>query len=137
MTADMHEWEEHWETKCWGKVLHVFESDEVAVSVLRVNKGFRCSRHLHEMRRNQFDVISGKIEVWEWMDERDARQNPNRPIMRSLMISGNWIRLGAGRPHLFRVLEDGIVVEIYSADKGPVKLDDIIRFDEGGRDDLS
>jgi hypothetical protein len=47
------------------------------------------------------------------------------------------IRIGAGRPHMFRVLDDGIVVEVYTADKGPVDVDDIVRFDEGGRDDLS
>jgi len=136
MTADMHEWEEHWETKCWGRVLHVFESDEVAVSVLRVEKGFRCSRHLHQFRRNQFDVVSGRIEVWEWTDEDDLRKNPTRPMNMSRLFSGMSIRIGAGRPHMFRVLEDGIVVEVYTADKGPVKLDDIVRFDEGGRDDL-
>lgn len=139
MTMDMHDWEEHdaWETKVWGSVMHVFKSDEVAISVLRVNKGFRCSRHLHELRRNQFDVISGKIEVWEWTDERDIRQNPLRPMIRSLMIAGDRIRVGSGRPHLFRVLESGIVVEIYSADKGHVSIDDIVRFDEGGKDELS
>ena len=139
MTKDMHDWEEWgaWEEKCWGRVMHVFESDEVAVSVLQVNKGFRCSRHLHEFRRNQFDVISGKIEVWEWADEGDMLRNLDKPVYRHLLRAGERIRIGASRPHLFRVLRDGVVVEIYSADKGPVSIDDIVRFDEGGKDELS
>jgi mannose-6-phosphate isomerase-like protein (cupin superfamily) len=137
MTTDMHEWEEKWQTKCWGHVRHVFESDEVAVSVLKVKKGFRCSLHLHQFRRNQFDVISGKITVCEWADENDLQMNPDRPIEQTILTGGMSIRIGAGRPHMFRVLEDGIVVEIYTPDKGPVDVDDIVRFDEGGRDDPS
>ena len=137
MTQDMCDWEEKWQPKCWGEVRHVFESDEVGISVLRVNKGFRCSRHLHQFRRNEFHIVSGKIEVWEWSDENDLERNPNRPMMCSRLFASNNIRVGAGRPHLFRVLEDGIIVEIYTVDKGPVNADDIIRFDEGGRDDLS
>ena len=137
MTQDMCDWEEKWQPKCWGEVRHVFESNEVGISVLRVNKGFRCSRHLHEFRRNQFDVVSGILEIWEWTDEQDVQQNPNRPIMRHFLRAGDSIRIGAKKPHLFRVLQSGIIVEVYSQDLGPVRAEDIVRFDEGGKDDLS
>ena len=36
-------------------------------------------------------------------------------------------------PHWFRVLADGVVVEVYWNDDGSdVDIDDIVRFDEGG-----
>ena len=130
MTLDMHEWEENWDSKCWGSVCHVFDSPEIAVSLLKVKAGFRCSRHMHTRRRNQFIVISGKIDVWEWGDWNDLVQSPDRPIYRHKNMDN--ITIASHRPHMFIVRESGLVVEIYTPDGGPVSLTDIIRFDEGG-----
>lgn len=137
MTMDMEKWEMGWEPKCWGEVQHVFTADEVAVSVLRVNGGFRCSRHYHEHRDNQFDVISGEIEVWEWHDSAHVTAGPYSPLYKTNLVAGQSVRIVANKPHMFRVLKSGIVVEIYTAFDGPVDIDDIIRFDEGGRYGMS
>ncbi len=142
MTNDMFDWEEDrsWQDKCWGQVRHVFESDDVAISILKVNKGFRCSRHYHRHRKNQFIVISGKIEVLEWVAfDRSTYPHPTHRFELSPWAM-NTCTVPAGVPHMFRVLEDGIVVEVYSRDSsnggtGPVSIGDIVRFDEGGVDD--
>lgn len=124
-----------WEKKAWGSVIHVFNSSVVAVSVLQVKAGFRCSRHYHEHRTNRFCIVSGKIEIWQWRDQDHAVGLPNDPeVVVELSGDGAFksIAVPAGIPHLFKVIEDGMVVEIYTPDGGPVSIDDIVRFDEGG-----
>ena len=51
-----------WEEKCWGKVCYLVERD-IQVSVLKVVAGFRCSRHRHIHRWNNFRVITGILRV--------------------------------------------------------------------------
>lgn len=129
------------EKKVWGEVQHVFNSPDVAVSVLKVNAGFRCSRHWHVHRCNQFILVSGKIEVWSWASEgdltdwNDPPMKPNPPMWVDMMSIGGGRRnviVPAGAPHMFVVRESGLMVEIYTPDGGPVDIDDIVRFDEGG-----
>jgi len=128
MTIDMYAWEEGWEEKCWGRVKHVFSSPEIAVSLLKVQAGFRCSRHMHTRRANRFVMVSGKIEVWEWCSWTDMFDHPNAPSY----IHTESVSIAAKRPHMFVVRESGLVVEIYTPDGGSVYLTDIIRYDEGG-----
>lgn len=135
MTTDMHDLESPFQRKVWGAVQHVFNSPDVAVSVLKVNAGFRCSRHWHENRCNQFILVSGKIDIWTWTDENELRSTPNLPYWidrMSLDSECRTVKIAAGVPHMFVVRESGLVVEIYTPDGGPVDIDDIVRFDEGG-----
>lgn len=138
MSEDAYDFEgaAKWEQKCWGLVQHVFSSPDVAVSILKVDRGFRCSRHLHKHRVNTFWLVSGVVDVWEWASERDVVKNPNFPIYcHRMKFSEPHVTVNAGRPHMFRVLESGLVVEIYTPDGGPVDISDITRFDEGGQDE--
>lgn len=127
-----------WEPKVWGSVQHVFNSRDGAVSMLKVKAGFRCSRHWHERRCNQFILVSGRIEVWSWANEGELTDWPNPPTRIEKMsinafgIGRRSVSVPAGTPHMFVVRESGIVVEIYTPDGGPVDIDDIVRFDEGG-----
>jgi mannose-6-phosphate isomerase-like protein (cupin superfamily) len=115
------------ELKCWGDVAHIFVSDRAAVSHLRVDRGFRCSRHYHRERANQFAVISGRIIVEEWEDNA---------IVETSLCAGQSYTVPSGRIHRFRVCESGELIEVYWPDDGgTVRLDDIVRLDEGGRDD--
>jgi len=132
MTTDSHDFESPWQSKIWGSVQHVFNSPDVAVSVLKVIAGFRCSHHLHRFRCNQFSIVSGRVAIWEWVDEGDLFRNPDRPTMMSSLVPGQSIQIRSNRPHMFEVIESGIIVEIYTPDGGPVDIDDIVRFDEGG-----
>jgi mannose-6-phosphate isomerase-like protein (cupin superfamily) len=119
------------EEKVWGKAMHLFANDHAAVSLLEVKAGYHCSRHYHTYRANQFSVVSGRVVI-EWTD-KDG-------------IQDNSIELGAGESftvpslvtHRFRVLESGVVIEVYWLDgpAGSVRLDDITRFDKGGLDNV-
>lgn len=142
MTSDAWEWEgrsERWEEKVWGEVMHLFKSPDAAISLLRVKAGFRCSRHLHHHRTNAFIVLSGMFEVWEWINEDDLSISWDQPcrITRITPFLSSSLAVPVNRPHMFRVLESGLVVEIYTPDGGPVEIEDIVRFDEGGVDELA
>jgi len=107
----------------------VFREDGLAsVSFLEVAAGFRCSRHFHDMRSNQFSVIQGRIVVEEWESDGHRHEMELGPGQ-SYVVPSKIV-------HRFRVLEDGIVIEIYWSDVigGKVLMDDIVRLDEGGPD---
>lgn len=117
------------ESKVWGHVTHVFHSPQAAVSLLEVEAGFRCSKHFHQQRSNLFALIDGMvcIEMWE-----GSKRTLN------LLRPGDLFTVPSMLWHRFRVLESGKMIEVYWPDHGGiVKLDDIIREDQGGPDDVN
>ena len=114
-----------WEKKVWGKVLHVFNSEHAAVSYLVVNEGFQCSRHYHRYRVNQFTVISGRIAVEKWYDNK---------MTWVVLDPGESYTIWSKIEHRFRVIESGQIIEIYWPDVEckAVELNDIVRLDVGG-----
>ena len=155
-----------WEDKAWGRVRHVFVNPRAAVSFLEVKSETRCSRHKHESRINAFTSITAEIVIESWVQrftipyhiasgvlytslpsERDI-VGP-QPIFSTEEVDTRECRLLQYlRPgdscvvdrlveHRFRVLRGGEVVEVYWTENGEdVSLDDIVRVDEGGADDL-
>lgn len=116
-----------WEQKDWGEVLHLFLRDDAAVSMLHVEKDFRCSRHYHKDRANMFIVVSGKIDVLIC----DHKTSPGPRVAH--LESGHAVVVESGCLHWFEVVEAGTVIEVYWADKGgKVSIDDIVRKDVGG-----
>lgn len=117
------------ETKCWGTVWHLFSNTQVAISHLEVTAGWRCSRHTHQQRDNLFCVVSGSIAVDVW--------GRGRSYTTTYLCAGDTYTVPAGTLHRFRVLVSGEVVEVYTPARPgcAVRLDDIQRIDEGGRDE--
>jgi mannose-6-phosphate isomerase-like protein (cupin superfamily) len=111
-----------WETKVWGRVAHLFYSDQLGVSYLQVTSGFCCSWHLHHWRANAFLVKSGKLLI-EQRGQKDV-----------ILAVGESIVIPSRVDHRFCVLESGEVIETYWPDREGqgVKLNDIHRWDEGG-----
>ena len=107
MTTDMHDFESPWQPKVWGEVQHVFNSPDVAVSVLKVKAGFRCSRHWHEHRANRFVVTFGRIDVHLWDSVDDLKRHPNGPMSLLSLWTGRTILVPASIPHMFVVIESG------------------------------
>jgi len=141
MTIDMFDFEEReeqrFEKKVWGEVMHVFSDPAAAISVLRVKKGFRCSRHYHLHRHNTFYVVSGAIEVLCWNDINKVIGH--EPSLRKTLAPNEQFFMGtveATIPHMFRVLQSGLVIEIYppAVAGDVVDINDIVRFDVGGPD---
>ena len=122
-----------WEKKCWGKVLHVFKSSNAAVSHLKINRGFRCSKHKHKFRANLFAVVTGVVLIEEWVvDDEDWDGSEHRETS---LQSGQVYVVPSGVWHRFRVIESGTMVEVYwPVRDGFVSMDDIVRMDEGGPD---
>jgi len=122
-----------WESKIWGLVQHVFLSNQAAISVLQVERGFQCSKHYHNYRVNQFTVISGKLLIQEFPSV--CCDCPVCSGVNELVLGpGQSYKVYPGRVHRFRVLQSGKVVEVYWGYKehDVVSIDDIVRLDEGG-----
>jgi len=115
------------EIKVWGKVLHIFSSEHAAVSCLEVKKGYQCSRHSHRERANMFCVQEGAIEIEEW--------NSTGSRLSTMLGPGSSYVVPSGILHRFRVIESGMMVEVYWPDVegGKVRSDDIERLDTGGK----
>jgi len=116
-----------WESKCWGKVHHIFSTPQCAVSHLMVTKGFRCSRHKHVHRANMFCVQSGllRVRTWDWAEMATRDYD---------LKAGDTLVVPSGLKHEFHVIENGRVIEVYWPDRGgECKFDDIVRDDIGGR----
>ena len=111
--------------KVWGWVWHLFASPHAAVSYLSLRSGFQCSRHHHRDRVNMFALISGQVLIEEW---------PTGGIYICTQLHpGGTHQIPAGIDHRFRVIEDGEMIEVYWPVEGAtVRLDDIVRLDEGG-----
>lgn len=121
----------NYEDKIWGRVAHLF-NEHVAVSLLEVNAGFRCSVHQHIRRWNLFRVMSGRIDVVIYRAARGVVTSLFEAERHELR-AGDEYEVPPCQWHTFHVVESGRVVEIYWAeDGGPISLDDIIRLDAGG-----
>lgn len=118
-----------WEKKCWGEVCHLFAGDFAGVSYLRTIRGYRCSRHRHNERTNHFAVVSGILEIQEW----DNAGNLSWVILQA----GESYTVPSGVLHRFKTMSGGEVIEVYWPDvpDGRVRMDDIVRLDEGGVDE--
>ena len=116
-----------WEDKVWGRVWHLFQSEQAATSFLFLRKGTYCSKHYHEERVNVFAVIRGQVLVETWNDEGDY-------LSPWVLTGGGVFTVQEKVPHRFRVLEDSEMVEVYYPEKegGKVRFDDIVRLEEGG-----
>jgi len=116
------------EQKVWGWVTHIFSSDQAAVSCLEVKAGYRCSKHFHQERANLFAVQEGVVCVEMW-------EGSKRTL--NVLRAGDVFTVPSMQWHRFRVMESGRLVEVYWPDMGGgVRMEDIVREDEGGSDDL-
>lgn len=121
-----------WEEKCWGKTASIDEPDVIA-SVLQVDAGWRCSRHIHQHRWNYFRVISGMVDIVMFFPILPGLPKEFRESGRVRLYAGESYDVRPEILHCFEVYKSGTLVELYwTLDGTPTLLDDIIRFDEGG-----
>ena len=122
----------YWENKCWGRAMHCFMDSRVSVSYLEIQQGWRCSRHYHSHRANHFVVIEGEVIIDQW--GRGVTVPLESEIASSVtLIPGSTLSVGSMLYHRFRATKSGKMIEVYSPDGGEVEMDDIVRFDVGGR----
>ena len=115
------------ETKIWGTVIHSRPTDDIMVTHLDVNKGFRCSKHKHEHRFNHFIVISGRLFIEAWLS------GPMKEPTKILVGPGEEVTVAPNTFHRFLVEESGKVIEVYWSKKPDLSFEDIVRLDVGGK----
>ena len=121
------------EKKCWGFVSHDFSNEVYCTSHLEVMAGWRSSIHLHEKRTNVFCCVDAEIIVELF---GLGKQPTFSPTYAFRMVAGDAQRVAPMVWHRFRVIQDGRIVELYFTDRDvPCSIDDIVRHDEGGKDD--
>lgn len=130
------------EDKAWGTTENG-EMFGVQCSRITIKLGGFCSCHFHERKSNIFIVIEGILRVITYdRESRDAieftgnlnvSKVPKFITYRDLLPS-DIITIDAGIAHRFFALTECKALEIYLGDD--VDPDDIVRFDEGGCDEL-
>lgn len=114
-----------WEQKVWGLTRCIYSGLCYSIHELELNKGGFCSFHYHKERANWFRVETGIVRVvWAF----------GWKINHSDLHPGNQLRIDAGIPHQFQVLENGLMIEEYSTPYSVRISDkDIYRLSEGGK----
>ena len=115
-----------WEKKIWGRTRCVENNAFYQRHELEVVAGGFCSIHYHRRRANRFRVISGKIQVTEWMASFSNVHT---------MTAGKVLDVPSLVVHQFRVLESGEVIEEYWGDRvgsAEISTSDIVRLTTGG-----
>jgi len=151
------------ESKPWGSVEHlvgpvaarVVDQDAV-VDKMQLMPGGYSSLHLHKTRANLFILISGRLDVIEYVRqstgerpgegltaeqlseflEADAKRlDAWREVGRSALSNrGDSVTVPPNKAHRFEVLEPSVLLEVYwSTTAEPVDSQDTHRFWSNGR----
>jgi len=107
--------------KIWGYTTEFFRNAIVSAHHLSIRKGGYCSEHRHEHKYNLFYVISGKLEITIWRDDRLEDI--------TVLTSGQSSAIAPGFFHKFKALENTECIEIYQVF---LEDPDIDRRTEGG-----
>ena len=115
------------EEKIWGTTRVVFAAQRYSKHYLVIKANSYCSLHYHERRANDFELISGKVEVISFYGPQ---------IKKSVLTAGNMLTIPSLVPHIFFAHEDSIMTEEYHSDRGhdAIHESDIVRIMNGGKD---
>jgi len=112
--------------KIWGVTRQIFNQNNVEIHRIEINKGYKCSKHVHNHKYNIFSVESGKILVREWKNEYSL-------IDETTLSKEQMCIIKPGNYHEFHGLENSIVYEIYYV---TLNTDDILRENTGSKIDI-
>lgn len=107
--------------KIWGRTEQLEANPFLSFHRAEVNKGFRCSKHLHKFIHNGFFVESGELLVRVYQ--------PNGLEDVTTLRAGDYTSVAPGVKHRFESVEDTVLFEIYWPQGVGA---DIERDDEGG-----
>lgn len=112
--------------KPWGKSHCVFNNGLFESHVIYVSKGGFCSQHYHEHKYNRFYVISGMLNVIEYLNKDDTTKVLENTITLEAM---DFYDIKPGVLHKFHAITDVVACEIYWPFHSN---EDIIRKTTGG-----
>jgi len=91
--------------KDWGYTTEFFRNAMVSAHHLEIRKGGFCSEHIHAHKYNLFYVMSGRLEITIWRENKVKDITILEPGQSSAVSPGFW--------HAFRGLEETECIEIY------------------------
>jgi mannose-6-phosphate isomerase-like protein (cupin superfamily) len=110
--------------KVWGWTQTVALSDTLHVAYASINEGGYSSKHYHENNYNRFYVISGKLRI-------DIYRNNKEEFVD--LVAGETVDVEPAVWHRMTALEPVRVIEIYwPTNDQPINPEDIVREDNGG-----
>ena len=107
--------------KIWGLTEEVFNNGIVSVNFLKIKKGGYCSEHKHVKKSNLFHVISGRLAIEIWREDKKDE---------TLLNPGESTVVEAGVYHKFWAVTNVQCLEIYQAE---LEKEDIERRSVGGK----
>lgn len=107
------------EGKIWGENILLFKNDNIQINQIYINKGGRCSKHMHKHKNNIFFVQSGELLIEEWKS--------NGLIDETVLKNGQMTEIKNGVYHRFTAKENTSAIEIYylSIDEYDIVREDI------------
>jgi len=105
--------------KIWGTDEKIFENDSVEIHILKIKKGFGCSIHRHNLKRNQFYVLEGELKI-------------KHSIGETILNKGESIEIKPPNTHQFIAMTEVLAIEIVSVKMEDCR-DDIVRRSQGGQ----
>jgi mannose-6-phosphate isomerase-like protein (cupin superfamily) len=103
--------------KVWGNTQCIFNTNNVSIHRINIQKGSQCSKHYHLHKFNTFFVESGKLKILVWQKDYDL-------IDETILSASQSTVVKPGLYHMFYALEDTIAYEIYHTE---LDENDIIR----------
>lgn len=119
-----------WHDKAWGRTRQLIDSPDLHVSLIEVESGGYCSRHLHSTKHNIFAVLSGCLQVTVFEPFPDN----HIPLeTRALSQQDQPFVVAPNTVHQFLGNERTFAAEAYFARvPGRLRDDDIVRYSVGG-----
>lgn len=100
--------------KVWGQTTALLERPVFSIHLLEIRAGGYSSEHKHFRKVNHFYVISGELEIRQWM-------NGSRDPDSTILSAGDSITVPVGVWHQFNAITDCLCLETYEA--APVETD--------------
>ena len=105
--------------KIWGTDEKIFETDSMEIHILKIKKGYGCSVHNHNLKRNFFYVLGGELKIVHDIGE-------------TILNKGESIEIKPPNTHQFVAMTDVLAIEIISVKIEDCR-DDILRKSQGGK----
>lgn len=106
--------------KIWSTRNRIFESYEVEMDLLNLNKDTVCSIHSHKEKINRFILISGEVNIITDLGKYELKVGVPFDVEPPMI-------------HQFTVIKDSIMLEIAFVEDGTIDSDDILRIQQGGK----
>jgi mannose-6-phosphate isomerase-like protein (cupin superfamily) len=108
------------QSKAWGYTTEILVTPSFELHKIFVERGGYCSIHEHMGKNNSFYILSGVLQITEWINEEKVHK---------LLRANDLYTCDKGVRHQFKAISQVDALEIYHSRIDPK---DIIRYSKGG-----